>query len=175
MAAMVCDPRQYDADKEYVEMIKRSAARFGGKVVDEKAYDLPPGARNTDSGYQQVQAQIPMETESAPDHDVIWVANSDEGFGDYLMYRTYNPPDRRHARPPGSSWDPSYTEFGAMHFQNGLPSSPNASRSSATTPPGSADVRSPTASMRSGKITPHEVKAYCSPTSSSSKVSKAKP
>src|SRR5262249_56027226 len=78
-------------DQDYVAMIKRSAARFGGKVVAEKGYDLPPGARNTDSGYQQVQGQIPMVTQQAPDHDVVWVVNSDKGFGDYLAYPTYLP------------------------------------------------------------------------------------
>ena len=58
-----------------------------------------------------------METESAPDHDVVWVINSDDGFGDYLLYRTYRrgrwwapkacrpspgtspTPNRRHAFP----------------------------------------------------------------------------
>ncbi len=149
------------ADKEYVDMIKRSAARFGGKVVGEKVYDLPPGARNTDSGYQQVQAQIPMETEGAPDHDVIWVANSDEGFGDYLMYRTYNPdPVVGTQGLQALAWDPSYTEFGAMHFQNGLPKL-------AKRKPVERDYtawlggRSLTDGiMRSGKTTPPEVKAY---------------
>jgi ABC transporter substrate binding protein (PQQ-dependent alcohol dehydrogenase system) len=149
------------ADKEYVDMIKRSAARFGGKVVGEKVYDLPPGARNTDSGYQQVQAQIPMETEGAPEHDVIWVANSDEGFGDYLMYRTYNPdPVVGTQGLQALAWDPSYTEFGAMHFQNGLPKL-------AKRKPVERDYtawlggRSLTDGiMRSGKTTPPEVKAY---------------
>ena len=85
-----------------------------------------------------------METESAPDHDVVWVVNSDDDFGDYLMYRTYIP------RPvvgtqglQATAWDKSYTESGAMHFQNAIPRSPSARRSSATTPPGSASARSP--------------------------------
>ncbi|HBR27093.1 MAG TPA: hypothetical protein DD732_08705, partial [Rhizobiales bacterium] len=110
------------ADKDYLAQVKRSAARYGGKIVGEKVYDLPPGARNTDSGYQQVQSQIPMETQGAPEHDLVWVINTDEGFGDYLAYRTYLP------RPvvgtqglQALAWDPSYTEYGAMHFQNGLP------------------------------------------------------
>jgi len=149
------------ADKEYVEMIKRSAARFGGKVVGEKVYDLPPGARNTDSGYQQVQAQIPMETEGAPDHDVIWVANSDEGFGDYLMYRTYNPdPVVGTQGLQALAWDSSYTEYGAMHFQNGLPKL-------AKRRPVERDYTAwlggralTDGIMRSGKTTPPEVKAY---------------
>ena len=150
-----------DADKEYVEMIKRTAARFGGKVVGEKVYDLPPGARNTDSGYQQVQGQIPMETESAPDHDVVWVANTDEGFGDYLMYRTYLPdPVVGTQGLQALAWDPSYTEYGAMHFQNGLPKL-------AKRKPVERDYTAwlggralTDGIMRSGKTTPPEVKTY---------------
>jgi ABC transporter substrate binding protein (PQQ-dependent alcohol dehydrogenase system) len=150
-----------DADKEYVEMIKRTAARYGGKVVGEKVYDLPPGARNTDSGYQQVQGQIPLETESAPAHDVIWVANTDEGFGDYLMYRTYLPdPVVGTQGLQALAWDPSYTEYGAMHFQNGLPKL-------AKRKPVERDYTAwlggralTDGIMRSGKTTPPEVKAY---------------
>jgi ABC transporter substrate binding protein (PQQ-dependent alcohol dehydrogenase system) len=149
------------ADKEYIEMVKRSAARFGGKVVAEKVYDLPPGARNTDSGYQQVQGQIPMETEGAPDHDVIWVANSDEGFGDYLMYRTYNPdPVVGTQGLQALAWDPSYTEYGAMHFQNALPKI-------AKRKPVERDYTAwlgfralADSAMKSGKTTPQDVKAY---------------
>jgi ABC transporter substrate binding protein (PQQ-dependent alcohol dehydrogenase system) len=150
-----------DADKEYVEMVKRSAARFGGKVVGEKVYDLPPGARNTDSGYQQVQGQIPMETESAPDHDVIWVANSDDGFGDYLMYRTYKPdPVVGTHGLQAIAWDPSYTEYGAMHFQNALPKI-------AKRKPVERDYTAwlgfralADSTMKSGKTDPQDVKAY---------------
>jgi ABC transporter substrate binding protein (PQQ-dependent alcohol dehydrogenase system) len=149
------------ADKEYVDMVKRSAARYGGKVVGEKVYDLPPGARNTDSGYQQVQAQIPLETESAPAHDVIWVANSDEGFGDYLMYRTYNPdPVVGTQGLQALAWDPSYTEYGAMHFQNALPKI-------AKRKPVERDYTAwlgfralADSAMKSGKTKPQDVKAY---------------
>jgi ABC transporter substrate binding protein (PQQ-dependent alcohol dehydrogenase system) len=150
-----------DADKEFVEMAKRSAGRFGGKVVAEKVYDLPPGARNTDSGYQQVQGQIPMETESAPDHDVIWVANSDDGFGDYLMYRTYRPdPVVGTHGLQALAWDPSYTEYGAMHFQNALPKI-------AKRKPVERDYTAwlgfralADSAMKAGKTTPQEVKGY---------------
>src|SRR6476619_4386728 len=45
--------RDTPQDQDYLAMVKRSAARFGGKVVDGKVYDLPPGARNLDSGHQQ--------------------------------------------------------------------------------------------------------------------------
>jgi ABC transporter substrate binding protein (PQQ-dependent alcohol dehydrogenase system) len=149
------------ADKEYVEQIKRAAKRFGGQIVGEKVYDLPPGARNTDSGHQQVQAQIPMETQQAPEHDVIWVADTEENFGDYLLFRTYLP------RPvvgtqglQALAWEQSYTEYGAMHFQNGLPKL-------AKRRPVERDYTAwlggralTDGIMRSGKTTPPEVKAF---------------
>ena len=153
--------RDTPQDQDYLAMVKRSAGRFGGKVVEDKVYDLPPGARNLDSGYQQVQSQIPMETESAPDHDVVWVINSDDDFGDYLMYRTSLP------RPvvgtqglQATSWDKSYTESGAMHFQNAIPRL-------AKRQPVERDYTAwlgfralADSAMKSGKTTPQEVKAY---------------
>jgi ABC transporter substrate binding protein (PQQ-dependent alcohol dehydrogenase system) len=153
--------RDTPEDQDYLAMVKRSAARFGGKVVADKVYDLPPGARNLDSGHQQIQAQIPMETEEAPEHDVVWVINSDDDFGDYLMYRTYLP------RPvvgtqglQATSWDKSYTESGAMHFQNAIPRI-------AKRPPVERDYTAwlgfralADSAMKSGKVAPQEVKAY---------------
>jgi ABC transporter substrate binding protein (PQQ-dependent alcohol dehydrogenase system) len=148
-------------DQDYVAMIKRSAARFGGKVVAEKLYDLPPGARNTDSGYQQVQGQIPMVTQQAPDHDVVWVVNSDDGFGDYLAYRTYLP------RPivgtqglQALAWDSSYTEYGAMHFQDALPKLAKRAPTERDYTAWLGGRSMTDGVMRSGKLTPPEVKAY---------------
>jgi ABC transporter substrate binding protein (PQQ-dependent alcohol dehydrogenase system) len=153
--------RDTPPDQDYLAQVKRAAARFGGKVVGDKIYDLPPGARNLDSGHQQVQAQIPMITEEAPEHDVMWVINSDDDFGDYLMYRTFLP------RPvvgtqglQATAWDKSYTESGAMHFQNAIPRL-------AKRPPVERDYTAwlgiraiSDAAMKSGKRTPQEVKAY---------------
>ena len=153
--------RDTPQDQDYLAQVKRSAARFGGKVVTDKVYDLPPGARNLDSGHQQVQAQIPMETEEASSHDVVWVINSDDDFGDYLLYRTSSP------RPvvgtqglQATAWDKSYTESGAMHFQNAIPRL-------AKRPPVERDYTGWLAfrvladsAMKSGKTAPEEVKAY---------------
>ena len=148
-------------DQDYVAMIKRSAARFGGKVVAEKLYDLPPGARNTDSGYQQVQGQIPMVTQQAPDHDVVWVVNSDDGFGDYLAYRTYLP------RPivgtqglQAIAWDSSYTEYGAMHLQDAIPKIAKRVPTERDYTAWLGGRAMTDGVMRSGKLTPPEVKTY---------------
>lgn len=153
--------RDTEKDQDYLAQVKRSAARYGGKVVEDHVYDLPPGARNLDSGHQQIQTQMPMETESAPEHDVVWVINSDDDFGDYLMYRTYTP------RPvvgtqglQATAWDKSYTESGAMHFQNAIPRLANRQ-------PVERDYTAwlgfralADAAMKSGKVKPKDVKKY---------------
>ncbi len=148
-------------DQDYLAQVKRAAARFGAKVVEDQVYRLPPGARNVDSGHQQVQAQIPMETQSAPDHDVLWVINTEDDFGDYLMYRTHLP------RPvvgtqglQATAWDPSYTESGAMRFQRAIPRQADR-KPTERDYTGWLGVRSITESiMKSNKTTPQEVKAY---------------
>src|SRR5262245_48486855 len=153
--------RDTPQDQDYLAMVKRSAARFGGKVVDDKVYDLPPGARNLDSGHQQIQAQIPMETEQAPDHDVVWVINSDDDFGDYLAYRTHIP------RPivgtqglQAVAWDKSYTESGAMHFQNAIPRIAKRQPVERDYAAWLAFRSLSDSAMKSGKTTPQDLKAY---------------
>jgi ABC transporter substrate binding protein (PQQ-dependent alcohol dehydrogenase system) len=153
--------RDSPQDRDYFEQVKRAAGRFGAKIVGEKLYDLPPGARNLDSGHQQIQAQMAMETQGAPDHDVMWVINSDDDFGDYLMYRTHLP------RPvvgtqglQATAWDKSYTESGGMHFQNAIPRL-------AKRPPVERDYVAWLAfralsdsAKKSGATTPQELKKY---------------
>jgi ABC transporter substrate binding protein (PQQ-dependent alcohol dehydrogenase system) len=149
------------ADKDFVAQVQRSAKRYGGKIVEERVYNFPPGARNLDSGHQQVQAQMPMATEGAPEHDVLWVADTNEAFGDYLPYRTYTPrPVVGTQGMQALAWDPSYTEYGAMSFQNAM-------RKLAKRPPTERDytgwlgVRILADSvMRSGKTTIPEFKAF---------------
>jgi len=153
--------RDTPEDQDYLAQVKRAAARFGGKVVGEKIYDLPPGGRNLDSGHQQIQAQMPMETEGAPDHDVMWVINSDDDFGDYLMYRTSLP------RPvvgtqglQATAWDKSYTESGAMHLQNAIPRLAHRAPVERDYTAWLAFRALADSAMKSGKTTPQEVKAY---------------
>jgi ABC transporter substrate binding protein (PQQ-dependent alcohol dehydrogenase system) len=153
--------RDTPEDQDYAAMVKRSAARYGGKVVEDQIYRLPPGARNLDSGHQQVQQQIPLETERAPDHDVVWVINSDDDFGDYLMYRTYRP------RPvvgtqglQATAWDKSYTESGAMHFQNAIPRIADRKPVERDYTAWLAFRAIADSAMKSGKVKPKAIKKY---------------
>ena len=77
-------------DQSYADAVKRAAKRFGGKIVEERTYQFDAGNRRTDSGHQQIQTQMPEMTQGAETHDVVWVADVGEAFGDYLLYRTYD-------------------------------------------------------------------------------------
>ena len=66
-----------------------------------------------------MQQQIPTFTQSAPDYDVLIVADEGNLFGDYLPYRTWD------ARPVAGtsglvpeSWHPAIELWGGTQFQN---------------------------------------------------------
>ncbi|MBL8846908.1 MAG: ABC transporter substrate-binding protein [Hyphomicrobium zavarzinii] len=106
-------------DKEYVAAIKRAAQKFGAKIVEERPYEFDAGSRRTDSGHQQIQTQMPLLTQGAPEYDVIFVSDVGEAFGDYLMFRTYEP------RPVVGSqglqavaWHRSFEQYAGTQLQN---------------------------------------------------------
>jgi ABC transporter substrate binding protein (PQQ-dependent alcohol dehydrogenase system) len=106
-------------DKLFAEAIKRAATRFGAKIVQERIFEDTGGARRTDSGIVQIQRQIPVFMQSAPDHDVLVAADESEVFATYLPYRTWD------ARPVAGSaglipksWDPAHDQWGANQLQN---------------------------------------------------------
>lgn len=106
-------------DVAYAEAIRRAAKRFGAKIVAEKTYAYDAGSRRTDTGHQQIQTQMPLLTQDLPGHDVILVADIEESFGDYLLFRTFEP--RPVAGTHGLiavSWHRSYEESAATQMQN---------------------------------------------------------
>jgi len=106
-------------DKDYADAIRRAAKRFGAKIVGEKTYAFVAGSRRTDTGHQQIQTQMPILTQDVGDYDVIIVADVEESFGDYLLFRTYLP--RPVAGTHGLSavsWHRSYEESAATQMQN---------------------------------------------------------
>jgi ABC transporter substrate binding protein (PQQ-dependent alcohol dehydrogenase system) len=106
-------------DKLLAEALKRAAKRFGAKIVEERAFAYEPGSRRADGGYEQVQQQIPTFTQSAPDYDVLIVADEGNLFGDYLPYRTWDArPVAGTAGLVASSWTPAIELWGGTQFQN---------------------------------------------------------
>jgi ABC transporter substrate binding protein (PQQ-dependent alcohol dehydrogenase system) len=105
-------------DEAYANDIRRAAVRFGGKIVEERLYSYDPGARRVDTGFQQIQTQMPLVTQTSASHDVLVVADEDDQFGDYLPYNTSD------ARPVvgtqglvATAWHPSFQEYSALQMQ----------------------------------------------------------
>lgn len=107
------------SDAAYVAAVERAAARFGGKIVEQRSYEFQASNPRTDSGHQQVQTQMPQLTQGAPEHDVVWVADTVEHFGEYLPYRVKDP--RPVAGTHGLSavaWHRAYEQYAGTQMQN---------------------------------------------------------
>src|SRR5258707_5938756 len=109
----------HDNDKPFAEALRRSATRFGGKIVQEQTFEDTGGARRTDSGVTLIQRQMPVFTQQAPAYDVLLAADESEVFANYLPYRTWD------ARPVAgsaglvpTSWDAAQDQWGSTQFQN---------------------------------------------------------
>lgn len=110
---------QNPEDLAYAEAVRRAAKRYGAKIVEERTYKFDAGSRRTDSGHQQIQTQMPLLTQGVAQHDVVFVADMSETFGDYLQYRTMVP------RPVVGShglqavaWHRSFEQYAGTQMQN---------------------------------------------------------
>jgi len=107
-----------EPDVSFAAAIERAAKKFGAKIVETRDYEYVATARRTDSGHVQIQTQIPVFTQDAPEHDVVMVADESDIFGEYLPYRTWDP------RPVvgtqgliASAWHRSQEQWGATQVQ----------------------------------------------------------
>jgi ABC transporter substrate binding protein (PQQ-dependent alcohol dehydrogenase system) len=109
----------HDLDKLYADALRRAAARFGAKIVEERVFEDTGGARRTDSGLVQIQRQMPLFLQGAPDYDVLVAADESEVFASYLPYRTRAPrPVAGSAGLVPKSWDAAHDQWGANQLQN---------------------------------------------------------
>jgi ABC transporter substrate binding protein (PQQ-dependent alcohol dehydrogenase system) len=109
----------HDNDKLYADALRRAAARFGAKIVQERTFEDTGGARRTDSGVTLIQRQMPVFTQSAPAYDVLVAADESEVFASYLPYRTWDPrPVAGSAGLVPTSWDAAQDQWGAVQMQN---------------------------------------------------------
>jgi ABC transporter substrate binding protein (PQQ-dependent alcohol dehydrogenase system) len=109
----------HESDLLFAEALRRSAARFGGEIVAEKQFTDTGTARRTDSGVVQIQRQMPVFTQTLPDHDVLLVADESEVFGTYVPFRTWQPrPVAGTAGLIPSAWHPASEQWGGTQIQN---------------------------------------------------------
>jgi len=109
----------HESDGLFADALRHAATRFGAKIVEERVFKDNGGARRTDSGVAEIQRQMPVVTQGAPDHDVLVAADESEVFAGYLPYRTWD------ARPVAGSaglvpttWDAAFDQWGAVQLQN---------------------------------------------------------
>lgn len=106
-------------DRELAERYRQSAEKFGAEIVEERVYEDTGGARRTDSGTVQVQAQMPVFTQSAADHDVVVAADESEVFAAHLPYHTWEPrPVAGSAGLEPVSWHASQEAWAGMQMQS---------------------------------------------------------
>ncbi|MDP5307043.1 ABC transporter substrate-binding protein [Paracoccus spongiarum] len=106
-------------DTGYADAFRRSAAKFGAKIVEQRVFEDTGGARSTDSGHVQVQKQMPVFTQRAAEHDVVVTADEADVFASYLPYQTWDPrPVTGSAGLVPRSWHPAMEAWGATQFQN---------------------------------------------------------
>ncbi len=98
---------------------RRTARRYGAKIVDERTYKDTDGSRETDSGVVQTQQQMPVFTQGVAAYDVAVAADENSVFAEYLPYRTWDArPVAGSAGMVPTSWDPSSESFGGTQLQN---------------------------------------------------------
>ena len=98
---------------------RRAAKKFGAKIVEERTFVDTGGGRRSDSGSVQIQREIPVLTQSAPEYDVLIAADENEVFAGYLPFHTW---DARLVAGSGGlkpvSWDITHEQWGAAQLQN---------------------------------------------------------
>ena len=99
-------------DALYAQAIRRSAKRFGMKIIAEKKWLHTYDARRT------AQSDIPVFTQ-VDDYDVLVVADEQGLFGEYISYRSWLP------RPVigtqglvATAWHRTHEQWGAVQIQN---------------------------------------------------------
>jgi ABC transporter substrate binding protein (PQQ-dependent alcohol dehydrogenase system) len=109
----------HDNDALFADALRHAAKRFGAKIVEERTFKDNGGARRTDSGVAEIQQQMPVVTQGAPDHDVLVAADESEVFAGYLPYRTWDPrPVAGSAGLVPTTWDAAFDQWGAIQLQN---------------------------------------------------------
>lgn len=106
-------------DQLLADAYRRSAKKFGAKIVEERKFNVDTGNRRADGGFEQIQQQISQFMQGAKDHDVVLVVDEGQVFGDYFPYRTWVPrPIVGSAGLVPASWHPALEQWGATQFQN---------------------------------------------------------
>lgn len=100
-------------DAAYAEALRRSARKFGAKVVAEKRWTFTRDAQRSAEG------EVAALTQGAASHDVVVVADEANMFGDEVPFATWEP--RPVAGTHGlvaTGWHPAHEQWGAIQLHN---------------------------------------------------------
>ena len=105
-------------DQALAEAYRRAATKFGAEIVEERVFEDTGGARRTDTGHVQVQAQMPAFTQRAEAHDVVVAADHAGVFAAHLPYQHLGPAAGGGLGRAGpESWHPAHEAWGATQWQ----------------------------------------------------------
>lgn len=99
-------------DIALAKSFKRSAKRYGLKIIDEKIWSF-----NTDLR-RNAQQEIPLFTQTSKEYDVVYVADQTKDFAEYIPFNTYLPrPVVGSAGLEALSWHRVIEQWGAAQLQ----------------------------------------------------------
>ena len=100
------------ADIALAKSFKRSAKRYGLKIISEKTWSF-----NTDLR-RSAQQEIPLFTQTSKEYDVVYVADQIKDFAEYIPFNTYLPrPVAGSAGLEALSWHKVIEQWGAAQLQ----------------------------------------------------------
>ena len=100
-------------DIALTDSFKRSAKRFGLKIVAEKSWSFDTDLRRS------AQQEVPLFTQTRDDYDVVYVADKSKDFAEYLPFNTFLPrPIVGSAGLEALSWHFVIEQWGAAQLQN---------------------------------------------------------
>jgi len=100
------------ADIALAKSFKRSAKRYGLKIIAEKAWNF-----NTDLR-RSAQQEIPLFTQTSTEYDVVYVADQTKDFAEYIPFNTFLPrPVVGSAGLEALTWHKVIEQWGAAQLQ----------------------------------------------------------
>lgn len=104
------------ADQLYADALRKSAKKFGLKIVADKPWTFGPLGRDRSDSITRSDALV---FSRGVDADVLVVADEANDFGNYIPYRTFEP--RLVAGTQGltaGTWHPAQDAWGSAQLQN---------------------------------------------------------
>jgi ABC transporter substrate binding protein (PQQ-dependent alcohol dehydrogenase system) len=109
--ALITGPKSQD--REMGAALKKSAEKFGIKIVSQKDWHFDSDMR------RNAAREVPLFTQTFKKHDLVVVADPTNDFARYVQYNTWTPrPIAGGAGIKPTAWSRSVEQYGAVQLQN---------------------------------------------------------